>query len=129
MKPGDLADRVLIRLRSGGIQVYDGAPAETPKTGRYLIFYGTGGLARQDRLEGGSQTYLWPCRVVCVGRTKPGLRAAVADVRALLTDWRPDPDPAASPMWEEVAGPELTDGPPDDERHSVTLEYRLTTRR
>ena len=128
MTPGQLATAILDRLRTSRLAIHDGPPPVTPDR-PYVVFYGSGGLAWQDRYEGGSRTYTYTCRVMCVARTTAGLRDATHAVRELLTDWRPDPHPAASPLWEEVAGPELTDGPTGDERHSITLEYRLTTRR
>lgn len=128
MNAPDLSAAVIGRLRSLGLEVHDHRP-EVTQASRYAIFYGTPGRADQHRLEGGSRDLVWDCRIVCVARTPEGLRHLTTAVRDALCDWRPDPHPAASPLRDLTASPELIDGPAGDERRSATLHFRLTTRR
>lgn len=131
MTPEEYAQAVKDRLEQADLVVYDGEPrvlvgeAQFP----YVVCYFPAGGIYQDRYAGGQKALAWEFPAVCVGTLPESARFAAAAVRAGLAGWRPDPDPAASPLYEIAAGPVITDGPDEDRRSSITLTFRLHTRR
>ena len=113
-------------LRAAGIDTYDTAPATTPAD-RYVVVTGDSGYAERERYAGSTHWVRHVLRVMAVGRTAEGQRDLVRRVRDVLTDLHPTPE--SSPLREQYAGPELTDGPPGDVRVSSTLTYAHHTPR
>ena len=119
----DLTPAIQAALQAAGVDAHDGDPAATP-AGRYAAVYGGTGVAAPHRANQRPHWTTTTARVVCVARTRPGLRDLVADVRheltgAVLAD-------GFTPLRESLDGPELPGGPPGDVRLSMTITYTAT---
>ena len=116
----DLTPAAQTALSAAGIDAHDGTPTSTP-AGRYVALFGDSGLAVPHRRGTVPHWQTAGLRAVCVARTAAGLRDLVADVRQALTGRHLAAD--HGPLREQVAGPELLDGPDGDKRLSMTLTY------
>ena len=112
--------RIIDRLTTAGITVYDGQPQQTP-SGSYAAVFDTTGVASPHRLSTRSHWTQQTHRVVLVARTPIGLRDLVATARAALTDHHLTLH--TSPLRETVDAPVISDGPDTDKRLSKTLTY------
>lgn len=124
----DLAPAAQAALSAIGIDAHDGQPQTTP-AGRYVALYGDSGLAVPHRVGSVPHWQTAGLRAVCVARTANGVRDLRDDVRQALTGRHLGAD--FTPLREQIAGPELLDGPEGDKRLSLTLTYtcRIPTRK
>lgn len=119
------------RLEADGrLQIVEGL--EQPAgggDGRPLAqLYPEPGTAVRQRMTGGAQSIAWNERIVVSGPTTTAVLAGVMIIRGLLTDWRPDPNPASSPLNEvDNGGQLLTDASEDvaNPSYSITIQFRM----
>ena len=114
------------RLTAGGLTVL----ADIAPTGPYVEVLDGAGTAVTERYVDAYQRRAATVRVMCVsgrGGTAQAVRSLAVDVSALLVGWVPLP--GAEPIHETMTGPILQDGPEQDRRYSVTVEYQTHIRR
>lgn len=124
-----LHDKIMTRLNSEHRFVTFDARVPDSAANAYVVVYSTGGDARRERLTAVHNVIRWETRIVCCGRSPSQAINTTNLVRDLLTDWRPDDDPATSPLNERDDGAALVKDETDltDVRYSFTLHYRLST--
>lgn len=109
------------------INVFDGyAPTGAGET--YAVFYPESGGASSTRQGGTFDSLGWGCYLICAGRTRTQVLAAVDLVRACLLAFSPDPSPAAEGLREVELGSTMQRDP-NGGLFSLTLRYILTTTR
>ena len=124
-----LTDALIALLTAAGVDAYDGPPPTVPGgTGpRYVSLSVPPGVPSDERLAAPQPNYRTTLTMMCVARTRPGLRALVATVRGALEHQRIGGFLLTERL--DTRAPVLTDGPADDVRHSVTLYLTITTPR
>ena len=117
---------ILALLTAAGIDAHDGEPSDTP-AGPYVVVYDNPGHRVPHRMSTTAHWATYRHQVVCVARTLGGLRHLIGKATDTLTGTRPTPE--SSPLFEDVVGPILEDGPDGDRRHSATITYTHRTPR
>lgn len=118
---------VKAHLEAAGLDVYDGRPKVTPP-GDYVLLIDraplTGGRMLNRHLDSAEQITVYG-----VSRDRDRCRAILRRALALLDGWRPIDTPATSPLTRYDASDVISDGPPDDVRHSQSVILRCSVPR
>lgn len=119
-----LTGSILARLRAS-LTAVDARPEVTPGAD-YVIVTPWAPQSGPRGLQRRAVTERTDVQIMAVSRTREGCRRTLATALDLLDGWRPDPGTATSPLARVSSGPLLTDGPPGDVRHSMTVTLRCT---
>ena len=113
-----VAGRIIGALSTAGLDVHDTQP-HAPPAGPYVLVTGDGGLNLYEALCGTPRRRLHTILVMAVGGAggTPAATRHTADKARVAIDALPG-------MRQAGTGPILTDGPPADRRHSITLTYQ-----
>ena len=114
-----------------GLSAFDGEPDPAPSgiDPRYLSITVQTGTPSDTRLAAAQPNYRTTVIVMCVARTRDGLRALAATTRAALEHHRPLDGRFLLTERRDIQAPILTGGPTGDKRHTTNLYFTVTVPR
>ena len=126
MTPLQLHAAVLAALEPARFPVITGEVHDAPGHD-YAVLLPGGGRGESDRATDSPNVLVWTVRVVAVSATPQGCLAVADWVRSRLDRLRIGMSLLRDDSWGNVMP--LPDGPANDRRYSVPLDFTITTER